>query len=163
MKLKDKTSIICPFVITVDTRESLPYQFKDIKSNVDEGSLPIEIATSRICLQTGDYGIEGETIAIERKTKEDLYGSIVRRSNFVNRLERMSALPWAAVVVEAEWSELINDPPAFTKYNPKSLSRTIFYWSQRYSNVHWFTVPGRRAGEVVTFRLLECFYKDKHK
>lgn len=75
----------------------------------------------------------------------------------------MSALAWAAVMIEAEWSELINDPPQRTRFKPKSLARTIQAWSIRYPRVHWVTMPGRAFAEAWTFRLLERFWRDQQR
>src|SRR4051812_12042476 len=123
--IKAKT-IDCPFRIIVDTREQRPYRFSGLRANSDRGGALIRVNTAYGTLKTGDYSIEGlPGIAIERKSKEDLYGSIARRANFEGRLERMTKLDFAAVVVEAEYSELVSDPPRFTELNPKTVSRTI--------------------------------------
>lgn len=162
-KARARTSpdvVQCPFTVLVDSREHCPYDFLGLRSNKDQGDLPIVVPTMRVALATGDYSILGlPRIAIERKTKDDLYGSVARRENFEQRLERMSRLDFAAVMIEAEWSEILNRPPPFTKFQPKALARTIFAWMIRY-RVHWVLMPDRRAAEIATFRLLERYHKD---
>jgi ERCC4-type nuclease len=158
-------SIELPFSIAIDSREQLPYQFQDIKDNVDcKGRRPILIVpTVRCTLKTGDYSIIGyeDLITIERKSKEDLYGSISQnRDNFIGRLNRMKDLERAIIVVEASWDDLLSNPPHFTKFNPKSLSRTIQSWIIRYP-VQWLMVPNRDYGEAFTFWLLRRFWIHK--
>lgn len=158
-------TIRCPFRVLVDTREQRPFTFSGTwDSPLARGKL-ITIETIRATVPIGDYSIEGMTdrIGIERKSKEDIYGSIAqRRANFVERLERMSKIDFAAVVVEAEWAELLSDPPRHTQYRPKSLSRTILAWMTRYP-VHWIMAPSREHAEKFTFRLLERFWIDQQE
>lgn len=164
----------CPFVIAIDTREQAPYAFAGLKTNKREGSKPLLVATERVTLRVGDYSIVGPLgglphaelakIILERKSKEDLFGSIARRENFWGRLVQMSRAAdyeYAAVVVEAEIREILTDPPAHSDFNPKSLIRTITAWAQRLPAVHWWFLPGRTAAEAFTFRLLERFYLDR--
>jgi len=111
----------------------------------------------------GDYSIMGyPQICIERKSKEDLYASVARRANFEERLARMAEKDYAAVVVEAERMDVIRRPPAFTKYHPRALSRTLIAWDQRFS-VRWHFLPDRDAAEVFVFRVLERFWLDRQE
>jgi len=152
--------VVCPFTVVVDSREQRPYEFRDIISGAFRRPVPVEVPTMRSSITVGDYSVFGlPGVVVERKSKEDLYGSVVRRSNFIGRLERMSELGYAAVVVEAELFDCIENPPSFSKFHPRSLSRTLFAWRQRY-RVDWYFVPGRDAGERTTFRILERFWID---
>lgn len=86
--------------IVVDTREQLPYTF----------SAP-GVSTLRGTLQTGDYSLLGyETrVAIERKTLNDFVGSITReRQRFMREVERMKTFQSKAIVVEANWSDVVS-------------------------------------------------------
>lgn len=151
----------CPFTVLIDSREQAPYAFLGLRSNADEGNLPIIVPTMRVAMVTGDYGLFGlPRIAIERKSKEDLFASVARRDNFEDRLERMTRLDFAAVVIEAEFSEIMTRPPKYTKYQPKSLMRTLMAWMIRYRGVHWLPMPDRWAAEQATFRLIERYWKD---
>lgn len=157
--------IICPFTIIIDSREQCPYTFTSIRADADRQYTPIEVPTRRIALLTGDYAAqEMPRVCIERKSKEDLWSSVSqRRANFIGRLERMTAeMDYAAVVVEAEWHDAVFNPPPWTEYRPKSMSRTIIAWRTRF-RVDWWFVPGREFGEVLTFRLLERCWRDKEK
>lgn len=157
------SAVTCPFTVVYDSREQAPYQFIGLTTG---GKLlrPLVVPTMRAAMKTADYSIFGmPSIAIERKEKSDLFSSVVKRANFIGRLERMSELACAAVVVEAEISSILRDPPPFTKYRPKSLMRTILAWTVRYPTVHWWFMPGRDAAEALTFRLLERFWLDRTK
>jgi ERCC4-type nuclease len=138
----------------------LPYRFVGLRANADQDYATIVVPTRRISLKTGDYSIDGlPGVVVERKSKSDLFGSVARRDNFESRLGRMNALEFSAVVVEAEWREILTDPPPHSKLNPKALFRTILSWQQRFPGVHWLAMPGRAAAEAATFRILETFWR----
>lgn len=117
----------------------------------------------RMGLPTGDYIALGyPQCAIERKTKNDLYSSVARRANFEDRLARMSELDYAAVIVEAERMDCLRNPPPFSKYHPRALSRTLIAWDLRYP-VKWHFMPGREAAEILVYRLIERFWHDRQR
>jgi hypothetical protein len=64
---------------------------------------------------------------------------------------------FAAVVVEAEWSTILHQPPEESRLSPKIVFRSVITWQQQFPNVHWWFMPGRRPAEIVTFRILERF------
>jgi ERCC4-type nuclease len=156
------TVVTAPFTVLVDQREKLPYQFVGLRTNADQGSVPIVVPLEFRTLTTGDYGLLGyPRVCIERKSKPDLYMSIAqKRANFEGRLKRMAVMDYAAIVVEAEFYELIRDPPPFTQFNPKALARTLIAWSQRFAKVHFWFMPGRDAAESLTFRIFERYFLD---
>lgn len=161
---KSPKTVRCPFSIVVDSREQSPYLFANLWSGPAGRSPRLVVPTVREALTIGDYAIFGHPrCAIERKSKEDLYASVSqRRENFVGRLERMCReCIFAAVVVEAEWSEILTNPPRHTQFSPKSLCRTIQAWMLRYALVHWVFAPSRDHAEAFTFRLLERYWKDR--
>lgn len=160
MKVK-ATEITAPFTVVIDTREQIPYMFSGLKAGFVRNNPPVVVPTVRLGLPNGDYSLLGHPqVAIERKSRADLYGSVARRANFVSRLERMSELSFAAVVVEAEFLDVIRNPPSFSRLHPRSMSRTLIAWLVRYP-VRWCFVEGREAGEILTYRLLERFYMDR--
>ena len=163
-RAKSAPPIAAPFTICVDSREQRPYSFEGLTAGFVRGNPPVVVPTMRAGLPNGDYSLFGHpSVAIERKSKEDLYGSVARRANFVGRLERMSELcgynhgtglgGYAAVVVEAEFLDLL------ANLHPRSMSRTLIAWSIRYP-VRWWFCKGRAAGELITYRLIERFYID---
>ncbi len=57
-------------------------------------------------------------------------------------------------------AELIAPANEYSQMNTKTIYRTVLAWQQRFRNVHWWFVPGRRMGEITTLRILERFWKD---
>jgi ERCC4-type nuclease len=155
----------CPFTVVVDTREQRPYCFVDIREQMSQrnpSGCRLLVSTIRTKLDWGDYSILGmPRVAIERKSKEDLYQSVSQhRENFKLRLATLgdpAIYDYAAVVVEADFSDIINFPPARCKLHPRNMRATLMSWDVRYG-VKWWFVPGREWGELVTFRLLQKYY-----
>lgn len=114
-------------------------------------------------LPSGDYSIEGfeQKIAIERKSLEDLYGTLTRgRERFERELERLGEFEFSAVVIEAGWRQIIYSPPPATSVSPKSIYRSILAFQQRYRNTQWCAMDSRRLAEVTTYRMLERYWID---
>lgn len=175
-----------PFRIVIDTREQRPYLFSRIPADAWEVGQParsdsapptLAIETTLGTLQTGDYSIEGHTraVAVERKSKEDLFSTLsTGRDRFENELIRLNALPavihtsheplavpsLAVVICECELSDIVNNPPAYSKMPPKSIIRSIIKYQTVFSRVHWWMVPGREVAEIVTFRLLDRWWRE---
>jgi|AGTN01.1.fsa_nt_gi hypothetical protein len=154
-----------PFKVVVDSREQLPYTFGGLRADADKQHRPLEIM--RVCktLPAGDYSIEGfETrIAIERKSLQDLFSTLgQRRAQFEAEHARLASFEFAAVVIEASWHRILFHPPPDSLLLPKAVLRTSMSWAQRYG-VHWLTYENRRAAEIMTFRLLETFWKNVKK
>jgi hypothetical protein len=158
-----------PGIILCDKQEKKVYTFQDIPADVDEGGGVLNIKTSELHLKTGDYSLYGHErngITIERKSKDDMWRTIIQaRARFERELQRMQAFNRSYVVIECELSELL-DPPWWRnkqgelvqcKYPPKSIHRTILAWEMRYPKTHWKMLPGRRASEVITLRLLDRY------
>ena len=109
---QDTTDIaLCPFKVVIDNREKAPFHFTGLETNKDKNSLPIivETITDRH-LETGDYSIDGleNEITIERKSKVDLYGSLGRNRDRLEReFQRMQAMKYSAIVLEADWEEVL--------------------------------------------------------
>jgi DNA excision repair protein ERCC-4 len=140
--------------IIKDTREQQGYSFANIKPKpkiINEG------------LKSGDYSIQGmeDEVAIERKSKADAFQSFGRnRKRFERELVRLSKMSFAAVVVEADWAEVLNNPPKRTRLSPKVLFVSRIAWEQRYGIHFWFCF-NREFAEKTTYRILERFYLDK--
>lgn len=89
--------------IVVDTAEKYPYSFRGKQAT-----------TLRRRLAAGDYAVlgDGEVLAaVERKTLEDLAGSLLS-GRLTYALAELAALPRAAVVVEDRFSRLFKLPHA---------------------------------------------------
>jgi DNA excision repair protein ERCC-4 len=155
-----------PHTVLIDTREQAPYGFTGLRTDAKQGKKPLVIPTRRETLVSGDYTVGGfaERIAVERKSLEDFFGTLTRgRDRFERELDRLNAMEFAAVVVEANWLQILQHPPERSRLNPKSVYRSVIAWQQRFSRVHWWMLEGRRLGEVTTFRILERFLKEHTK
>lgn len=145
--------------ITVDTREQRAFSFRSLFGRAS-------FRLHRRGLREGDYAVDSmlhlppeHQIRIERKSLRDLYGSVSRGRDRVEReLDRLSVYGFAAIVVEADWTQIFK-PPFETKVHPRSVFATLVAWMQRY-NVHVCVCPTRRFAEQMTFRLLERWAKD---
>jgi hypothetical protein len=102
--------LMAPFTMVVDSREQHPYTFAAIRADADAGRRPVVVPIVSAGLPAGDYSIEGleNVVAVERKSLQDCFSTLGQgRARFVRELERLAQYEFAAVVVEAEWSEII--------------------------------------------------------
>lgn len=155
--------VAAPFVVVCDSREQCAYEFRGLKADAKDGGLPIRVETIVDGLHSGDYSIVGyeSRIAIERKSYEDLFGTLGGgRARFERELERLNAMEWAAVVVEASWRDVAFYQPQHSRMSSKCVVRSIFAFSQRFPKVHWHMMGDRQLAEAATFRLLERFWRD---
>ena len=134
------------FTVIVDTREQTPYSFpQSVVAKLDEG----------------DYSIEGmqKRVAIERKELSDCYGSCgAGRKRFEREVERLAALEYAAIVVESTLEGLHVRPPFVRRMSGAAVRETLISWSIRYGVHIWFA-GNRRAGNALTYSLLEKFWR----
>lgn len=163
-----RQDVVAPFLTLVDSREQHPFSFTGLHADADQSGLPLVVPVEWRTLPTGDYSIDGYTVAvaIERKSREDLYHTIIsERERFIRELERLNAMRFAAVVVEESLGACIRNPPDYGRMPPghkaKTLFRSVLAFQQRYRNVHWFFCDDRRLAEVTTFRMLERFWSDQ--
>lgn len=155
-----------PASILIDTREQRPFAFDTIPADAEAGGGLWQVPTERHTLASGDYSLAGHElkVAVERKSLADLYSTISQgRARFVRELERLAAFDFAAVVIEADWTAIIDKPPRRSKLPPRIVYRSILAWQQRYPRVHWWDCPSREFAEVTTFRILERFLKEQQK
>ena len=161
--------ITSPFTVIIDTREQSPFAFKSFRADAKHARTvqgakivpDLYIPTERKGLPTGDYSIQGyeSSIAIERKSLSDLYGTLGGgRERFERELERLSKMKVAHVVVEADWTTALREPPDRTKLAPKSVFRSINAWEQEFPTIHWQFMGTRELAEHKTFRILERFW-----
>lgn len=161
-----------PGIILCDQREKHPFTFLDIPADVDEGGGILNVKVSKCHLPTGDYSLFGHEksgITLERKSKNDLWRTIsTERARFESELQRMQSFRRSFIIVECELSELL-EPPVWknaagemikSQYSPKSLHRSILAFEQRYHLTHWKFLPGRRAAEVISLRVMDRYLTD---
>lgn len=151
-----------PLRIAVDTREQLPYDFLNVKKPY----LPFDPRQHvyRRTLNAGDYSAIGfqERITIERKSLADAYGSFgTGRDRFEAEIVRMEQYEYAAVIIEAQWDEILLHPPKHSKrMKPKTIVASVVAWEQRHG-VRFHAVPGRGFAEQLTYRIIERFVRDR--
>jgi ERCC4-type nuclease len=154
---------VFPHVIVIDTREQKPFLFDSIRADKADGGGELAVRIERGTLKAGDYSLAGHetSVAIERKSLADLFGTIGGgRKRFEAELARLTSFRVAAVVVEAEWSDVLIRPPKRSKLSPKTVYRSVIAWQQRFQTVHWWFMPNRVVAEVTTFRILERYVKE---
>jgi len=155
-----------PYTLIIDTREQASHDFHNIPADTadDKKGGVLAIKTKRLGLKTGDYSIEGlqHRVAVERKSMEDLYNCVGNdRHRFEQQLSRLNELECGVVVVEADLRR-INEGCEHSKLHPKTIERSMISWQQdAFPKVHWWLCPTRRSAEVITFRILDRFWR-KH-
>lgn len=130
--------------IVIDTREQRPYVFAESVI----GTLP-----------TGDYSLQGfeSRVAIERKTKNDAFASLGQgRARFRREVERMAALQYGAIVIEASVPDFLR-PPLFSQLAPTAALGSLLAWSVRFG-VHVIFAGDRDHGAAITLQLLTKFW-----
>ena len=89
-------------VLICDTREQSPLDFRPFSDRFQH--------IVRGTLKCGDYSILGHEhlITFERKSLEDLVGTVIRsRERFIKELDKMKQMSYAAIVVEAAMSDVL--------------------------------------------------------
>ena len=137
------------FVIVVDTRERIPYEF--------EGR-----ATIRRALKTGDYSIDGleSRVTVERKRPAELFACAGRdRKRFSREMKRMASFDHAIIIVEGTLAEVAAGDPN-SSVSPKAVINSLISWGIRYG-VHSIWASDRRFAEAWTLRTLDKFWKHR--
>jgi hypothetical protein len=132
---------LASLTIEIDTRERYAYRFVGRAVN-----------STRSALSCGDYAIRtgGRLIAaVERKTLEDLVKSLVDGS-LTFALAELAAVPAAAVVVEARYSQLLAAP----RVQPGWLAELTAQLHVRYPTVPITFCDSRKLAEDFTYRFL---------
>lgn len=113
-----------PFVVLVDSLEKIPFSFSNLSMPHKGKMQPMCVRTREVRLpnNSGDYMVEGiDDITVERKSLEDLYGTLANREAFEEQIEWMNfAFRFSAVVIEASWDEVC-DPSKFATPIPWSI------------------------------------------
>lgn len=170
----EEQATVVPFTVLVDSAEQLPWTFAGLKTWRKGGDVPLIVPTRREKLgeSRGDYTVDGlqQIAAIERKSAEDAQSTILgwgdRRENFVETLETLAGLRYAAVVVESTLGRVISTAPARGRKsaaeNAKILHRQVLAWLQDY-RVPWLFCDSRRMAEASAFRILERAWRTETK
>jgi len=135
--------------IIIDTREQAPFLFSE---NVD---------TQRATLDAGDYSVAGltATVAIERKSLDDLVGSITAgRERFMECCSRLGRLDFGCIIVEAALSDVIAGAYV-SKTRPQSVVGSMLAIHVDYG-IPTIWAGGRSAAANLTERLLTRLWRN---
>lgn len=100
--------------LIVDTREQRPWSFPEEFVELTRGTL-----------NAGDYALDGDGFAIERKSLADFVGTVVAGwDRFLRELDRMPLTPARVIIVEANLSDL-TDREYPQGANPKFLMSRV--------------------------------------
>lgn len=164
-------AIETPFIVLVDSLEKHPFSFTGLTTDADKGHKPIAVRTEYryLGIGQGDYTIDvcQGMVAVERKSKEDLYGTLLgfktRRDRFERELANLEAMDRAVIVVESTLGDCLLSPPDYGVKPPdiqaKILFRSVISLQLKFPKVQWMFCDSRSLAEVATFRYLEKFYK----
>jgi hypothetical protein len=133
--------------VLVDTRERYPYRFAGRSVQVERAALP-----------AGDYAVRsGECLvaSVERKTLEGLLSS-ASDGTLSFQMQKLAAIPAAAVVVEAHYSDLYREPLSRGSWIADVLARLAV----RYAEVGVTFADSRRFAEEWTYRFLAAAVED---
>jgi ERCC4-type nuclease len=98
---RQTTTLVPRPVVVIDTREQAPYTFDDYSNWI--GGVEVR------ALKTADYSIAGyeSVIAVERKTLQDIVGSLMHgRERFLRELDRLASFRSKCLCIEATRTEL---------------------------------------------------------
>ena len=138
--------------VLIDTREQKPYSF--------------DYDSEKATLKTADYSMVGfeDLVAIERKSKADIFGSLTRggnnRERFINEIERLSQFKYGVLVIEADLPSLWKGS-RFCKYHPSSLIADLIMIMQDYGVPVMFLSNRTQAKYWVQKYLARLWRKDK--
>ena len=134
--------------VMVDSRERYPYKFSGHP-----------VSTRRVGLPAGDYSVlddSGQFLAtVERKTLEGLATSL-SDGTLAFQLQRLSEVRRAAVVVEADYPDLLRQHSGRAAWLADMLARL----QVRYGEVAVVFASSRRFAEEWTYRFLAAAAED---
>lgn len=194
-KTSEPKIIMSPFTVRGDNQEyaggHCGWTFGNIPADASQGAKHGEMVVIPIVhdrhLECGDYAIDGELenlFRIERKSKEDLWGTVSgyhSHNSDEARLVKLGKKPetelhwfernhlmglnsldgYGHVIVECSFGDLATNPPPLVKTPSKTITRTILSWMQKYPHIHWHFIDSRRMSEVYAYQLMVKFYNHK--
>ena len=147
------TPIPAGFVLVIDTREQQPL----FTGKAYAAALPVE----HRAIETGDYTIAGHEgrVAIERKKMSDLYAYLgAERRKTRPKLEKLGAMDWAALIIEASEADLARQYKYSTKLTPEHVRGFLTSVRVRYG-IHVYMSSVRSALERYVLDSLVKWYE----
>jgi ERCC4-type nuclease len=183
----EREPVIAPFTVLRDTREQAPWSFKGFRADAADGGGPLIVRTAWKNLGRGmgdytlaeaahdDYSIRWH-ISIERKSIADLVSTVLSgRERFKEELANLDRMDEGHIVVEGQWSDVINyvSPGWIRKgYSDEKIiqlrstvynSITSWMTKERFPTVHWHFAPNRNDAQAFAFRFLKLWWKRHRK
>lgn len=159
--------LVLPFTISIDHRErQAGWRFQGLLGSASEKYRPLVIPLREVCLKTADYAIEESKVFVERKSGEDILGSITHgherfRAEHVRMQEIVAAGGKCFVVIEANYNHLMQElesGASARSIHPNALESICASWPAKYS-VPWYWCGDRRTAERFGFRLLRTWHE----
>ncbi|MBT3406546.1 hypothetical protein HN419_05265 [Candidatus Woesearchaeota archaeon] len=140
--------------IIIDTREQRDYSEEFDKLN---------IKYRREKLPTGDYLLWPKSCVVERKNLDDWICSITRdRDRFVKEIERGLLFDFFAIIIEADYYDIINGN-YYANVPPNVILSTMLKWQVKY-RIPIILTGTRQGGALAISKLFEGYlqYEDKN-
>ncbi len=159
--------LFLPWTLVFDDREREGgWKFQGLAGNSKDKYRPLVIKQECRRLLTADYTIDGCPVFIERKSKDDILGSITHghdrfRAEHCRMQEIVAAGGKCFVVIEANFNEVIEELASGTssrQIHPASLEGICASWPAAFS-VPWYWCGDRRTAEKFAFRLLRTWHE----
>lgn len=146
--------------LVVDSREQAPYSF--------DGVAPVVVAA----LPAGDYSILGceRSFAVERKSLEDLFGTVIGdRPRFERELVRLASYDRAFLLVEGTLRDVLDfrSPhwrgltPAQAAARPRAVVNSLNTWSIEHGVRVLYADRDRDLCRTLVYRLAERFWRSR--
>jgi len=135
------------FRIVIDTREQNPYNFS--------GAI-------RKTLKTGDYSVEGleDVFAIERKSREDLWGSLGQgHDRFRREMERAKCFNEFVIIIESNPYAIMMTAENGCRLNPNSIRGSMEKWREEFG-VRWVFGDTRENSQRYVHWKLRRWYDE---
>jgi ERCC4-type nuclease len=158
--------LVLPFVVQVDHRErAAGWRFAGLHADSADKYRPIVVPQVEVHLKTADYTIDGVPIFIERKSHEDVIGSISGgATNFRLEHDRMAALisqgAHCCVVIETSLDRVIDElnGESARRVSPAAVMGTVASYPMKYG-VPWHWCGTRQLAEELALRILRKAYE----
>lgn len=153
--------LVLPFTVLVDHRErAAGWRFQGLYGDSADKYRPLVVLQQEFHLITADYTLDSIPVWIERKSHDDIIGSISGGAvNFRKEHERMAQLIAAGghccVIIESSLDKVIdelNDPSSSRNVSAAAVMGTLASYPLRYG-VPWHWCGTRGLAEELALRI----------
>ena len=149
---------VCPFEVIQDTSEQLPWTFQGIVM----GGRQVIVKRVRKKIWTGDYsipGLEDRLLTVERKSADDLVGSVIAghkrlEAEHERMAEMVKAGGAACLICEGSYAAIDDQLRGEGRHKAaETLLGTTVSWPHKFQ-VPWLFAGDCRHAELLAFRFL---------